>query len=349
MKNGHTKSSGAAGEKLEKLREVMSGRQKPLILIYRNPDPDSLSSAWALKEIMRMNGLTATIAYTGEVGRLENEAMIKYLRVPVGPLNSDDLYAADLVALVDSQPDFYKGVDLPRCDIVIDHHPVKSPLDVPYADIRMHCLATASILTSYLEESETPVGVRLATALYYGILTDSRYRQKNSSITDKNALLFLDGKVNRTVLRRIEFSSYSLRTLNYFNIALIKLRHSRNVLYSDMGPVPTSDVCVQVADFLIRVKEANWALVSGVVGRKLVIVFRCDGHKKDAGRTAQAAFGELGSAGGHSTMGRAEIDESALPDGILLTQNEKVERFILTSLANYERGFRPILRTLSRE
>ncbi|MEI6970211.1 MAG: DHH family phosphoesterase [bacterium] len=343
------KGNITSSEKLARLREVLVGRERPLILIYRNPDPDSLSSAWALKEIMRSHGLTATIAYTGEVGRLENEAMIKYLRIPAEPLNSDALYAADLIALVDSQPNFYKGVDLPRCDIVIDHHPVKSPLDVPFSDVRVNCLATASILSAYLEESGIPVGVRLATALYYGILTDSRYRQKNSSITDQKALLFLEKKVNRTVLRRIEFSSYSLRTLNYFNIALIKLRYSRNVLYSDMGPVPTSDVCVQVADFLIRVKEANWALVSGVVGRKLVIVFRCDGHKKDAGKTAQAAFGELGSAGGHNTMGRAEIDESALPDGILLTQNEKVERFILTSLANYERGFRPILRTLSRE
>lgn len=349
MKNSRTKTNGSAIEKLARLREVMAGRERALILIYRNPDPDSLSSAWALKEIMRVNGLAATIAYTGEVGRLENEAMIKYLRIPAEPLNMDDLYAADLIALVDSQPDFYKGIDLPRCDIVIDHHPVKSPLEVPFADVRTNCLATASILTSYMEASEASVGVRLATALYYGIITDSRYRQKNSSLIDKNAMLFLDNKVNRTVLRRIEFSSYSLRTLNYFNIALIKLRYSRNVLYSDMGPVPTSDVCVQVADFLIRVKEANWALVSGVVSRKLVIVFRCDGHKKDAGKTAQAAFGELGSAGGHSTMGRAEIDESALPDGILLTQNEKVERFVLTSLANYERGFRPILRTLSRE
>jgi len=343
------KDNGRTLEKLDKLRAVLAGSQHPIVLIYRNPDPDSLSSAWALKEIMRVNGQTADIVYTGEVGRLENEAMIKYLRIPAEPLNTHNLQRADIVALVDSQPDFYKGVDLPRCDIVIDHHPVTTPLDVGFSDVRVNCLATASILTQYLEAAEIPVGVRLATALYYGIQTDSRYRQKSVSPTDRQALLFLEHKVNWTLLRRIEFSSYSLRSLNYFNIALIKLRYSRGVLYSDIGPVPSSDVCVQVADFMIRVKEANWALVSGVAGKKLIIVFRCDGHKKDAGKTAQIAFGELGSAGGHRTMGRAEIDESALPGGILLTQNERVERFILTSLANCERGFRPILRTLSSE
>jgi len=343
------KENGQLQEKLESLHHTIAASEHPLILIYRNPDPDSLSSAWALKEIMRMNEVSATIAYTGEVGRLENEAMIKYLRIPAGPLNPDDLQGADLIALVDSQPDFYKGLDLPRTDIVIDHHPVKGPIDAPFSDIRPYCLATASILTTYLEKSGVQVGVRLATALYYGIQTDSRYRQRAFSSTDKKALSFLENKVNWTLLRRIEVSSYSLRSLNYFNVALIKLRYSRNVLYSDMGPVPSSDVCVQVADFLIRVKEANWALVSGVVGKRLIIVFRCDGHKKDAGQTAQAAFGEYGSAGGHRTMGRAEIDESMLPDGILLTQNERVEHFVLTALANHERGFRPILRTLSRD
>jgi nanoRNase/pAp phosphatase (c-di-AMP/oligoRNAs hydrolase) len=296
---------------------------------------------------MRTEGVSATIGYTGEVGRLENEAMIKYLRIPAFPLNEEDLRRADLVALVDSQPGFFKDVELPRCDIVLDHHPVNGVLDVAFADIRIHCLATASILSHYLQAAEIPLGVRLATALYYGIQTDSRNRQRSLSLTDRHALLFLETKVNWTLLRRIEVSSYSLRSLNYFTIALTKLRHSRNVLYSDIGPVPSSDVCVQVADFLIRVKEANWAMVSGVVGRRLIIVFRCDGHKKDAGKTAQAAFGEFGSAGGHRTMGRAEIEESMLPDGIMLTENEKIERFILTSLANYEPGFRPILRTIT--
>ena len=341
----------ATVNKLEALRAVARGHDRALILIYGNPDPDSLSSAWALKEILRTADVTASIGYTGDVGRPENEAMIKYLRIPAAPLNPNDLYSADLIALTDSQPGFFQNTDvaLPRCDIVIDHHPVKESPQAGFVDIRPHCLATASILAEYLEAAGIPVGVRLATALHYGIQTDSRYRQQALSIADRRALLFLDRRVDRLLLRRIEFSSYSLKSLNYFSVALIKLRFSRNVLYSDVGPVPSADVCVQIADFLMRVKEANWALVSGVVGHKLVIVFRCDGHQKNAGRTAEAAFGQLGSAGGHRTMGRAEIDESVLPDGILLTQNEKVEHFILTALADHEPGFRPILRTLSRK
>lgn len=343
------KGNGKSIERLERLKKVVEGRKNALILIYRNPDPDSLSSAWALKTLLEEFGVKAGISYTGEVGRLENEAMIKYLRIPAAPFKPDDLEGADLVALVDSQPGFFNAVELPRCDIIIDHHPVRIPDPVAFTDIRPGRLATASIMTEYLREAHISIGVRLATALYYGIQTDSRGLQRSMTRLDREILASLDARVNRTLLRRIEFSSYSLRRLNYFSIALIKLRCTRNVLYSDIGPVPSYDVCVQVADFLIRVKEANWALVSGVVGKRLVVVFRCDGHKKNAGRTAQAAFGDLGSAGGHSTMGRAEFEENALPDGILLTENEKVERFILARLARHEPAFRPILRAFESE
>lgn len=334
--------------KYDKLCEVMVGRKAPVILIYGNPDPDAIGSAWALKEIMRLQGVVAQMAYTGVVGRLENEAIIKYLRVPVGPLKAGMLNEADLIAVVDAQPDFFKDLELPRCDIVFDHHPVKADdKEVPFSDIRPRCLATSSILAEYLTAGGVRINGRLATALYYGIQTDRRSLQRAYTVTDLNAITKLNRKIDWALLRRIEFSSYSLDRLDFFSIALIKLRSYRNVLYSNMGAVPSVDVCAQIADFIIRVKEANWAVVSGVVDRKLVVVFRCDGLKKDAGRTAEAAFGTFGSAGGHRTMGRAEIDEAKLPDSILLTQNEKVEKFVLSSLAKCEKAFRPVLRMIA--
>ncbi len=104
---------------------------------------------------------------------------------------------------------------------------------------------------------------------------------------------------------------------------------------------------MQVADFLTRVKEARWALVAGVVGRKLVIVFRCDGHQKHAGRTAQEAFGAAGSSGGHADMARAEIEAENLPPEAVLTNNESMEKYILGRLCGAEKEFRPLLRAIN--
>ncbi|MDY6864276.1 MAG: DHH family phosphoesterase, partial [Thermodesulfobacteriota bacterium] len=324
-------------KKLAHLNQIISVSKKPLILVYSNPDPDALASAWALKEIMHSVGVSAAIGYTGEVGRLENEAMISSLKIPASALKEDSLPDTDLIALVDSQPGFFKPFELPRCDIVIDHHPRESYRKYAFCDIRPKCLATSSILTEYLQASGINTGTKLATALHYGIQTDSRNMQRRPTEVDTEAIHFLEKRTNIHLLRCIEFSSYSLGRLDYFSIALIKLRHSHNVLYSHIGTVDYADVCVQIADFLIRVKEAKWALVSGVVGKKLVIVFRCDGHKKHAGKTAHSAFGILGSAGGHKIMGRAEIIDTALPSGHALTNNEQTELFILKSIAKVEK------------
>jgi len=64
---------------------------------------------------------------------------------------------------------------------------------------------------------------------------------------------------------------------------------------------------VTIADFLNQVHLISWVLVSGIHGERLVVIFRCDGYKKNAGKLAQKIFGKLGSAGGHREMARAEV------------------------------------------
>jgi len=44
-----------------------------------------------------------------------------------------------------------------------------------------------------------------------------------------------------------------------------------------------------------------------------VVIFRCDGYKKDAGKLAIKIFAALGSAGGHREAARAEVPLRNLP------------------------------------
>ncbi|MGQ9661113.1 MAG: DHH family phosphoesterase [Kiritimatiellia bacterium] len=332
--------------KLGKLYAAIGGAESVLILIHGDPDPDALASGWALRELIKAKVRSITIGYTGRLSRPENEAMVDILRIPVEPCNESMIETAACIAVVDAQPGFFRDLALPRADVVIDHHPARAVQEIPFVDIRPHCIATASILTEYLRASGVPVSRKLATALFYALDTDGRNRNSTPSPTDQEAISFLITRVNWGALRRIEFSSYSLDTLSYFTIGLVRLRFSRGLLYSNAGPVPTGDVCAQIADFLMRVKEATWAIVCGAVDRKLVVIFRCDGIRKHAGEVAEAAFGQLGSAGGHRTMGRAEIDERMLPGGISLTQTAEIDVFVLKALVGAWRGFRPLLSTV---
>jgi len=60
-----------------------------------------------------------------------------------------------------------------RPHIVVDHHQRVGPVDADYCDLRPHYGATSTILTEYLEAAEADVSQRLATALLYGIKSDT--------------------------------------------------------------------------------------------------------------------------------------------------------------------------------
>jgi nanoRNase/pAp phosphatase (c-di-AMP/oligoRNAs hydrolase) len=329
---------------LDEMLKVVGDRRKLRIMIYGNPDPDALASGWALKTILEENGREVLINYTGAIGRPENASMIRHLRIPASPVGEAEARDADLVLLVDAQPQFFQDFTLPRCDVVIDHHPPLLDKPVPFADIRPGYIATSCIMTEYLKAAGARVTKRLASALFYGIRVDSRHFLSDLGPADIEAVRWLRPRADRDIVKRIEFSQFSRETLDYFSIALVRRRYVKGVMFAHLGPVPMSDVCVQVADFFIRVAHVEWALVTGVVGDTLMVVFRNDGLKKDAGYLARAAFGGIGSAGGHKSMGRAEIHQKNLPEGLLLTDNMGVEKFVIGSLAKVNPAFKPLLR-----
>jgi len=70
-------------------------------------------------------------------------------------------------------------------------------------------------------------------------------------------------------------------------------------------------------------------VVSGVVGGEVHISIRNVGYVRSAGEVARAAFGDLGSAGGHRTMAKAVIPLARLgvEDGRGI-QDRVVQRFL---------------------
>ena len=329
--------------KLDRLRQVCASARNVRIIIYANPDPDALASALALKKILESRKCTVGIGYTGAIGRPENASMIRRLKIPAFPVSEEEAGRADTIAIVDSQPQFFKDFNLPRCDIVIDHHPPSDGIQAVFADIRPDYLSTSSIMTEYLRAAGVRLTKNLACALFYGFKTDSRHFMGDMSQGDIEAVRWLREKADKDVVNQIEFSQFSREGLDYFSIGLVRRRFLNGVMFSHLGPVPFFDVCVQVADFFIRVENVSWALVSGVVGDTLVVVFRNDGIKKDAGYLARKTFGGIGSAGGHESMGRAEVKHDALPIGLLLTNNRGIEEFVLGALARVDPVFLPIL------
>ena len=68
---------------------------------------------------------------------------------------------------------------------IIDHHPRKKIANnVPYMDVRPQMGATATIIYEYLLCLKLEIPIVLATALFYGIKTDTRGLSRGASSAD---------------------------------------------------------------------------------------------------------------------------------------------------------------------
>jgi len=148
-----------AKSKLERLLRVAKGKHAALILTHDNPDPDSLAAAMALKEILEQRGhLPTRVAYGGIIGRAENLAFVKVLRLPVVPVSQVVFDEFDLIALVDTQQSIGNHSLPPnqKADVVIDHHPLRDDqVHPPLSDVGRDYGATSTLLVEYLRRRES--------------------------------------------------------------------------------------------------------------------------------------------------------------------------------------------------
>ena len=142
--------------RLEKLQELTRGKRKVLIVTHNHPDPDALAAAFALKYLLQSKWKVGSIiASSGVVGRAENRAMIRHLKIDLRALSEINLNNYSVIALVDTQPGAGNN-SLPKSiipDIVIDHHvPFRAKTRLAkYYDIRTDYGSTSTILAEYLE------------------------------------------------------------------------------------------------------------------------------------------------------------------------------------------------------
>jgi nanoRNase/pAp phosphatase (c-di-AMP/oligoRNAs hydrolase) len=303
------------------------------VLITIAADPDAMGAALAFKRLLWRRVAGVTIARVNEITRPDNLAMIRLLKIPLEPLNSLRPEDFGKRVMVDSQPHHSKGFAGVHQHVIIDHHPVGEGGDrALFVDIRPRYGATSSIMSEYLRAAGIKPSARLATALVYGIKNDTAGFQRPALAEDVAALQFLFPKANQAILRNIEFSEMRLKDLEVLRQALGLYQVRRHGIFVHLGVCQSPDNLVQIADFFLKVDSVDFTAASGIHRDNLVIVMRNVGLRSNAGTLAQKAFGELGPAGGHKSMARAELPLVKLRERLGRLDDAKLRDFVMQSL-----------------
>ncbi len=305
--------------RLDDLARSLEGVQRLLILPHNDPDPDAIASALALRTLLkspwpayegRSLDVEADLVYRGIIGRAENKALVRYLGRPLRRLLAAELRQDVPIALVDTQPGTGNNALLPGQlpIIVFDHHPLRpGSAEVAFAEVRPDIGATSTILAGYLLAAGIEPEPPLATALYYGIKSDTLGLMREAGPEDMAVYHHLQGLVDLEALAEIENAQVPNDYFKRLDAALHTARVYDGVILSYIGTMSRPDLAAELADLLLRLQGTKWAVVMGVYRDELIVSIRARNPVGGAGRLVQSIVGEAGTAGGHGTMAAGHL------------------------------------------
>ena len=307
------------GSRLRELDAALRGVSGRLgVFTHENPDPDAIASAIALADLAESRGTEAEVCYFGDISHQENRALVNVLELELNNVDPAEFDLEDYggIALVDhSRPgvnDQLPGDVVP--DVVIDHHPPRGPVGGRFVDLRDDAGATSTLLAGYYRAIGVEMGTTVATALLYGIRVDTRDFGREITPADFDAAANLLDEADVDALRRIESPSVTGEMLSVLARAITNRQVRGPVLATAVGWTADRDALAQAADTLVEMEGISTVLVLGLLEESDTVIAsaRTRGSDVDIGEALRLAYGQIGSAGGHTDMAGAQI-----PLGIL--------------------------------
>ncbi len=301
-----SRAASPAGKLLRFLRRQGRGLGPLLILTHDHPDPDAVASAQALAHLARVIcRAPCRIAYGGVIGRVENQTMVRVLKIPVRRLRrKTDLRRFRSVALVDTQPGFGNN-PFPKdavAALVVDHHPGARADGAGCSVVDTTAGATSVILAEALLRAGCSIPTELATALVYGIVSETQdlsRQTRDRDIAVYRKLFPLSDTRSLALIQNPQRPEDFFRTLRS---SLESAFIAGPLIGAHLGVVSTPDLVSQTADLLLTCEGMRWSFCTGRYLSRLHVSARATRPGLHAGRLLQKVLGEKDRAGGHWSM-----------------------------------------------
>jgi nanoRNase/pAp phosphatase (c-di-AMP/oligoRNAs hydrolase) len=298
-------------EKYRRLCELLRGRPSMLIVMQDNPDPDAIAAAVALREVAnKAAGVSCSLAHGGTIGRGENRALVEYLNLSLRPLTQIDPGGFAVLAMVDTQPGSGNN-SLPEGiapHVVIDHHTQRNATrSVRFTDVRSRYGATSTILYEYLQAGSIPIEAPLATALLYGIRSDTQDFGREATKADMQAIDELYPLANKRMLGQIQRGRVPGSYYQLLAVALSNAKLHPPAVVTDLGDLDNPDMVGEVADLLLRHEAADWSMCYGFYAGKALLSIRSLPRAKSAEEVVRSVVSRIGTGGGHANSAGGQV------------------------------------------
>ena len=266
-----------------------------------------------MHELVAFLGHEPTIYHGGLIEHQQNQAMVRLLEIPLRRILldwelEDVLNEAECIITVDFHQPGANNILPVDCvpHIIIDHHTSEKNVTADVAFLRPEYSATSSLIANLLMSMSLEMTPRLATALSFGLRTDTLSFTRAFNQVDLRALMWLNTWVDDALLQSIQAPLRTPETLESFQQALATMIQKNGLVLAPINNLVRRDDLAQVADFLFATSNTDVVCVYGIQRNKVLLSARSRREHLHIGLALAKEFPD-GQAGGHSGMAGGQI------------------------------------------
>ena len=301
-----------------KLRELLNYNQI-VIQCHDNPDADAIASGYGVYTYLKEMGKDVRLIYAGRsVIRKSNLViMVKELEIPIEYVrNCEKEDPAELLVTVDCQYGEGNVTLYPAETVaVIDHHRVSRKMP-SLSEIQSLLGACSTLVWNMLKEEKYDVNANenLATALYYGLYTDTGnfeeiYHEKDMEL--RNSIKYDNG-----LITRLRNANISIEELETAGAALLRCDYNEQYRFAVVKAGPCDpNVLGLISDMVLEVDAIDVCLVFSVLSNGVKLSVRSCNEEIKANELAAKICMDIGSGGGHVVKAGGFIQMDLLAKG----------------------------------
>ena len=286
------------------------------IQTHNFPDPDAIASAFGLQRLLELHDIQSTICYDGRLDKLSASEMLEAFQIEMFPYEAlrPDLSEQDYIICVDAQKHAGNITGFVGEEVAcIDHHPTFVPMEYCYQDIRP-VGACATLIAQYFQQLGRNPDRAVATALLYGLKMDTLQFTRGVTELDIAMFAFLFPHCDQEKLSDLERNNMEFSDLKAYGAAIENIE-----IYDKTGfsciPFSCPDALIAIlSDFILSLIEVEVAIVFSFRADGVKLSVRSEDPDIHAGNLLHEALKDVGSGGGHASMGGGLINNDRLPE-----------------------------------
>ena len=278
------------------------------------PDPDAIASSFGLQVLFAELGLKTVIVYEQDMEKANSLRMLESFGIAMSPASEHEtLGAEDWTVLVDVQKENANLTNLVTEEVAcIDHHNDNGFNDYKFKDVRPEYGSCSAVIAEYWNEAGLIPPTNVATALLYGIRSDTDGLSRGVHLHDIESYFQLYTHADMSKITELDNNSIHISVLKNYSKAFETVE-----VYGQTGFISLESnddsLLGSASDILLSVENVDIVVAYAIRDNGLKYSIRSIDEYTSAAELVRHLVKGYGVGGGHATMAGGFISKEVFP------------------------------------